>query len=95
MTEQPVAQTVIPEGLDTKYLDALHLEPGYNCPGFNLWDVTATDGNRYLMAADYEGSIGTRLFFRTNGKLDMASATLLGRNPDADRWCDYKGMSRH
>jgi hypothetical protein len=95
MTEtQPVAQTVIPEGLDPKFRDKLTLEPGYNCPGFNLWDVEATDGNHYLMAADNAGSASTRLYFRTNGRLDVANAVLLGRNPDADLWCDYKGMSR-
>ena len=90
----PLTETAIPEGLDAQFRDVLRLEPGYNCPGFKLWAVVATDGKRYLMASDSESAIGTRLYFRTNGRLDMASAELLGVNPDAEAWCDYKGMSR-
>jgi hypothetical protein len=78
------------EELSTEFLDTLTLD-GY-CPGFNLWAVVATDGKKYLMASDHKSAIGTRLYFRTNGKLDMESAELIGPNPDAKTWKKAKGM---
>lgn len=72
------------EDLDPTFRDKLILA-GY-CPGFNLWNVLATDGKRYLMASDHASGCGTRLYFRTIGKLDMVSAELIGPNPDAEAW---------
>jgi hypothetical protein len=77
--------------LDTTYLDKLN--PAGYCPGFNLWNVLATDGKRYLMASDHEGGLGTRLYFRTNGRLDVESAELIGPNPDAAAWNKARGMN--
>lgn len=76
--------------LDATHRDALVLD-GY-CPGFKLWNVLATDGKRYLMASDHEGGCGTRLYFRTNGRLDVVSAELIGPNPDAEEWNRARGM---
>lgn len=69
---------------NTRYLDKM--DPTKNCPGFNLWEVLATDGETYLMASDNTGGLETRLFFRTDGNVHLKSATLLGPNPDVALW---------
>lgn len=69
---------------NTTFLDKLNLEG--HCPGFSLWEVKASDGETYLMAADYEGGLSTRLFFKTNDQVSVVSATLLGPNPDVTSW---------
>jgi hypothetical protein len=79
------------QNLDPQFRDKLVLE-GY-CPGFYLWNVLATDGNRYLMAGDHKGGVSTRLYFRTNGKLDVAEIEQIGPNPDAEEWSKARGMS--
>ena len=73
-----------PEGWSTEFLDSM--DPKGNCPGFRLWRVVGTDGNRYLMAGDHEGGVKTRLFFRTIGAVDVASIELVGDNPDVAAW---------
>lgn len=70
--------------LNDQYLDKLNLKG--NCPGFDLWEVTATDGNKYVMASDHKGGLSTRLYFATNGKLDVRDAVRIGVNPDAETW---------
>ena len=70
--------------LNEQYRDKLNLKG--NCPGFNLWEVTATDGNKYLMASDHASGASTRLYFATNGKVDVKESKLIGPNPDAETW---------
>lgn len=71
---------------DHRFLDKLVLD-GY-CPGFYLWEVRLfNDDNVYLMAADYEGALSTRVFFATNGAVQqIESAVKLGDNPDKTSW---------
>lgn len=71
--------------LDPKYNDkSANFAPGDNCPGFDLWDVLASDGKRYLMAGDYAGAVDTRLYFRA--ELDVITATKIGPNPAVALW---------
>jgi hypothetical protein len=77
------------EELNRSYLDKLDTSDGGFCPGFYLWDVLASDGKRYLIAADYPGAVEVRLYFRA--RLDVVSATKLGPNPDAAAWQAVKG----
>ncbi|MEB0286174.1 hypothetical protein QN355_06375 [Cryobacterium sp. 10S3] len=76
---------------NTTYLDKL--DPERNCPGFYIWDALATDGKTYRMAADYDGGLSVRLFFGTNGALDLVSAVNLGDNPDAIEWKRLRGWN--
>lgn len=66
------------------YIDKLNLEG--NCPGFHLWEVVASDGEVYTMASDTESGLDTRLFFRSEGRLKVKTATKLGPNPDVTAW---------
>lgn len=73
--------------LDRRYLDkASEFTPSDYCPGFDLWDVLASDGAHYLMAGDYIGGVGTRLHFQTDGALSIVSAINLGPNPAVKAW---------
>lgn len=77
---------------DTTYLDTVR--PDGNCPGFYLWDALASDGRVYRMAGDHEGGVDVRLFFRTNGRLTLISATKVGDNPAVDEWDALRASTR-
>ena len=76
--------------LDATYRDKLNLKG--NCPGFRLWDVLASDGVRYVMASDSAEGVGTRLHFRSRGRIAPVSVTLIGDNPDAAEWDKARGL---
>lgn len=71
-------------GLSNRFI--ADMDPRGYCPGFRLWRVTGTDGNEYLVSGDEPGGAGTRVYFATNGAVSVASAELVGDNPDADAW---------
>ena len=75
--------------LNREYLDTLNLD-GY-CPGFRLWDALATDGTHYLVASDSVEGVGTRLYMRSYGCIELVSAECLGDNPDAITWKTHRG----
>lgn len=82
---------IVPENKDinTSMLDTV--SSAANCPGFNLWDVLASDGKRYLMAGDHKSGVETRLFFRTQpSELTAVNITLIGPNPDVQLWDAYR-----
>lgn len=58
--------------------------PSDYCPGFNLWDVLASDGRHYLMAGDHISGVSTRLYFRA--ELEVVEAVDLGPNPAVALW---------
>ncbi len=44
-----------------------------------------------IVAADTESSAATRVYMRSDGKVDLASAKRLGPNPDAKAWEKLRG----
>lgn len=77
--------------LSTSLLD--RCDPSQNCPGFNLWVVTAR-GVRYLVAADDPSGVRVRLFFQAGIDADRESVAVepLGPNPDAAEWTRVRGL---
>lgn len=83
---QPVKLTGTPETirpeLDRTFLDTIHTgECG--CPGFRLWEVLASNGVSYLVAADHQSGAETRMYLRSSGAIQAATVTLVGENDAA------------